>query len=61
MERTSLMASECRHMSMKRWRRTFPVGSGNFGDAKFAYPPGGGSFYVFDVKTRVLSKYAQWW
>lgn len=36
--------------------------SSNLGDnTTYAYLAEGGSFFVFDSKARVLSKYAQWW
>lgn len=30
-------------------------------ETRFAYAPGGGAFYSFDPRTRVLTKYASWW
>ncbi len=30
-------------------------------DTRFAYRTGGGSFYGFDTKSRVLTKYGAWW
>jgi hypothetical protein len=30
-------------------------------DARYAYPVSGGSFYIYDTKSCVLTKYAAWW
>jgi hypothetical protein len=39
---------------------SFFVGS-DPSETRFAYRAGGGSFYGFDTKSRVLTKYTAWW